>query len=285
MAAATTCPPTGQSFESLRALKTQQFAVPDAAQRISLALALKACLADPSPELRDAIAFEAYVHWMRAKLLPIDTLRSLSADLQTQLDNVAPDAKGFGKPFAALVLAEVARTDRISHWMSPAERQHGLSAATTYLTTLRDYRGFEDANGWRHGVAHAADWLMQWALNPALDKTQLDQLLQAVASQVPSHDGHAYVFGESERLAAPVLHTARRKLHTSSEWQDWLARTSALPIGIKPNEVFHTQASLAWRHNVQFFLQSLYVNVALGNDEDLKTRLLPGLTDALRRLP
>jgi len=32
-------------------------------------------------------------------------------------------------------------------------------------------------------------------------------------------------------------------------------------------------------------LQALYVNVALGSDEDLKARLLPGLGDALKRLP
>ena len=283
--AATACPPPGYSVESLRTLKAQKFVVPDAAQRASLALALQACLADPNPELRDGIAFEAYQQWMRAKLLPTETLRSLSADLQAQLPNTAPDAAGYGKPFAALVLADVARTDRIAPWMTPAERQQSLSAATDYLTAQRDYRGFEDTSGWRHGVAHTADWLMQWALNPALDKAQLDLLLQAIASQVPAHGGHAYVFGEPERLAAPVLHTARRKLHTPQEWYDWLARTSALPAGAKAADVFQSQALLAWRHNVQAFLQALYVNVALGSDEDLKARLLPGLGDALKRLP
>ena len=283
--AAAACPPAGQSVESLRTLKAQKFVVPDAAQRASLALALQACLADPNPELRDGIAFEAYTQWMRTKLLPVETLRSLSADLQGQLPSAVPDAAGYGKPFAALVLAEVARTDRISPWMTAAERQQAVSAATTYLSTLRDYRGFEDGQGWRHGVAHTADWLMQWALNPALDKSQLDQLLQAIASQVPAHGGHAYVFGEPERLAAPVLHAARRKLHTPQEWQDWLARTSALPAGAKAGDVFQSQALLAWRHNVQAFLQALYVNVALGSDEDLKARLLPGVGDALKRLP
>lgn len=283
--AAPACPPPGQSLESLRALKAQKFAVPDAAQRASLALALQACLPDPNPELRDGIAFEAYQRWMRAKLLPVETIRTLSTDLRAQLSSAVPNSAGFGKPFAALVLADVARTDRIAAWMTPAERQQSLTAATTYLAELRDYRGFEDANGWRHGVAHTSDWLMQLALNPALDKAQLDQLLQAIASQVPAHGGHAYVFGEPERLAAPVLHSARRKLHTAQEWHDWLEATSTLPAGAKPADVFQSQALLAWRHNVQAFLQALYVNVALGSDEDLKARLLPGLVDALKRLP
>lgn len=283
--AAPACPPLGQSLESLRALKAQKFAVPDAAQRASLALALQSCLADPNPELRDGIAFEAYQRWMRAKLLPVETIRTLSKDLRAQLSSVVPNGAGFGKPFAALVLADMARTDRIAAWMTPEERQQSLTAGTTYLVELRDYRGFEDANGWRHGVAHTSDWLMQLALNPALDKAQLDQMLQAIASQVPAHGGHAYVFGEPERLAAPVLHSARRKLHTAQEWHDWLEATSTLPAGAKPVDVFQSQALLAWRHNVQAFLQALYVNVALGSDEDLKARLLPGLIDALKRLP
>jgi hypothetical protein len=49
---------------------------------------------------------------------------------------------------------------------------------------VSDYRGFDDKEGWRHGVAHGSDWLMQLALNPALDRGQLDQMLAAIATQV-----------------------------------------------------------------------------------------------------
>jgi hypothetical protein len=95
---------------------------------------------------------------------------------------------------------------------------------------VRDYRGFVAGEGWRHGVAHGADLLMQLALNPALDKAQLDRILGRVARQV-APPGQAYVFGEPERLARPVLFAAARGLHTEAEWTAWLAQAAAAPPG------------------------------------------------------
>jgi hypothetical protein len=49
---------------------------------------------------------------------------------------------------------------------------------------VRDYRGFDTAEGWRHGVAHGADLALQLVLNPAVDKPQIERLLAAVGRQV-----------------------------------------------------------------------------------------------------
>lgn len=49
---------------------------------------------------------------------------------------------------------------------------------------MRDLRGFDAVQGWRHGVAHGADLLLQLALNPALRRVQAEALLAAIASQV-----------------------------------------------------------------------------------------------------
>ena len=61
-----TCPPEGQSRESLEALKALQFTLPDAQARQALAVGLVDCLGDPDPALRDGIAYEGLAHWMRA---------------------------------------------------------------------------------------------------------------------------------------------------------------------------------------------------------------------------
>ena len=281
----TDCPPQGSSAASLRALKAERFAMPAEAARQAFALALQPCLASPDAELRDGIAFEAYSTWMRAGQLSVPTLRTLSLQLQTRLADSTPDAEGFAKPFAALVLAEVARTDRIAAWMTPAERQAMVDSAGRYMQSIRDYRGLDAQQGWRHGVAHTADWMMQLALNPAVGKDQLDQLLQALGSQLVAHHGHAYVYAEPERLAAPVLHMARRKLHSAAEWQAWLAQFAAMPAGMKPDAVYRSPQALAQRHNLLAFLQALYFRLAEGADEDLKQRLKPAVAEALKRLP
>jgi hypothetical protein len=87
---------------------------------VILALGLAGCLGDPDPAVRDGVAYEALSTWMRKGELAPGVLRRLRDDLYGQLDGA--DGDGFRKPFAALVLSEVARTDRIEPWMGPAER-------------------------------------------------------------------------------------------------------------------------------------------------------------------
>src|SRR5687768_1591666 len=145
------CPPQGQSKASLQALKALQFTLPDAAEKRTLADGLIACLADPDPEVRDGIAYEALTKWMRAGDFDADALRGLRDKLYAMLD--ADDKPGFARPFAALVLSEVARTDRVKPWMTPEERGAMVDRAATYVESVRDYRGYINGEGWRHGVA------------------------------------------------------------------------------------------------------------------------------------
>ena len=135
------------------------------------------------------MVFEALSSWMRAGNLDRATLIDLRDVLIPMMK--APDPQGFRRPFAALVLSEVARTDRIKPWLSPDERQAIISAAENYLPGIEDYRGFSDTEGWRHGVAHGADLILQLALNQDVAKPQLDRLRHAIATQVsPSRVMH-----------------------------------------------------------------------------------------------
>ena len=95
------------------------------------------------------------------------------------------------------------------------------------MTTLGDYRGFDASEGWRHGVAHGADLLLQLSLNLALDRAQLDAILAAIASQVMPATGHFYIYGEGDRLMAPVFYIGRRGALSTAEWSEWFARLSA----------------------------------------------------------
>ena len=269
------CPPAGHARSQLHALKAAGFAVADQAGKQALALGLVDCLADPDPELRDGIAYEALQHWMRAGDFDGVFLRRLRDALYAGLD--ADDATGLRRPFAALVLAEVARTDRIATWMSPAEREAMLARATGYLAAVRDYRGFEAGIGWRHGVAHAADWLLQLSLNPTLDAGALHRILEAIATQAVPAAGHAYVFGEPARLAQPVAYVARRGLLGDADWQRWLdglsARLGPMPAG-------GDAAWLARRHDLTAFLSALYIQADASQNEALRA-LKPQVAKAL----
>jgi len=274
------CPPEGQSRESLQALKLLKFTVPDVVERQTLANGLLDCLGDPDPALRDGIAYEALTQWMRADQLDAEGLRALRDRLYAML--AAEDATGFAKPFAALTLSEIARTDRIKSWMAPEERAAMVNAAGTFVESVRDYRGYDDTEGWRHGLAHGADWMMQLALNPVLDRAQLDRLLASVATQVVPETPHAYIFGEPGRLARPVLYAAKRGLYTEAEWQAWF--TALVPKLGEASKAYNDSAWLARRHNLMAFLMSVYLDADQSDDVQLK-QLKPAVVAALKTVP
>jgi hypothetical protein len=269
-------PAAGFSRSELDALKTAEWQLADDARRDALARALTGCLGDPDPTLRDGIAFEAYAHWLRAQQLSNETMLWLADDLERRLS--APEGAGFERPFAALVLSEVARADRIEAYMTPARRAQLVDAAIAYFSSVRDYRGFDARDGWRHGVAHGSDVLLQLALNPALGRPELTRLRDAIATQL-APEGHAYTYGESERMMRPIIVIAQRGVFTPEEWQEWLVRETAVSA-----DAFTSQAGLSRRHNMMVFLSLLYTQANLSQNE-ADNALLPGAQAALRALP
>jgi hypothetical protein len=266
------CPPDAA------ALKASKWKVDEAARRQVLAIDMLDCLQSPDPVLRDETGFEALQHWMRNGQLDTSTVQAIRVALQARL--VAADPSGYAQPFAALVLAEVARIDRLKPYLSAPERNALVAASTAYLGGVRDYRGFEPQGGWRHGVAHGADLMLQLSLNPAVDKAGQEAILAAIASQVMAQGGHFYIYGEGERLMAPVFYMARRDSLASADWDAWFTRLLA-PYNGKPPI---SQATLAQRHNLNAFLLSLYASLNEGGNPAQKAALQPFVTRALKAL-
>jgi len=275
------CPPAGYTIEQLHQLKFIEFAVPADDVRQSLALGLIGCLGDPRPALRDGIAFEALSKWMRATELGVATLRAVRDRLMPGLD--AKDGAGFRGPFSALVMSELARTDRIKPWMTAEEREALVQAAAKYLTGVKDYRGFSDAEGWRHGVAHGSDFILQLALNSGINKPQLDRLLEAVASQVSPAGAPAYHNAEPERMAQPVFYIAQRGMHDETEWDAWFSRAlNPAPLA-SWDEAFGSEAGLSKRHNALEFILVLHAAVSQSTNPNVG-RMMPALSEALKRV-
>ena len=276
------CPPPGETRVSLQALKATEWRLPgiDAPQRRQdLALALVGCLSHADPVLRDELAFEALWAWMRAGQLAATTLQALRQRLLPVLARPA-DAAGFAQPFAALALAELARVDRLRAFLSATERGELAEHAARYLAGVRDYRGFDANNGWRHGVAHGADLALQLLLNPRLERPQADALVAAIALQVLPDGTHFYRHGEGTRLMTPVYYLARSALWQQADWSAWF---DALLARLGPPTPT-TEAGLARRHNLGAFMLPLYAAVQEHGDADTRARLLPGLRKALQAL-
>ncbi len=274
--AAAACPPAGTTRAQLTDLQAAKWEVADDARRQALAIGMLDCLSDPDPVLRDGMGFESLQSWMRADKLDVPTMQTIHGTLLGRLKT--PDAAGFAQPFAALVLAEVARADRRRPFLSAEERVAFVREASQYLGSVRDYRGYDEKEGWRHGVAHGADLMLQLALNPALGKAEHETMLAAIASQIVPAGAHFYRYGEGDRLMAPVFYLARRDTLSAADWEAWFTRVAGGPKG------HTTQADMARFHNLKAFLLPLYASLAESQDAAQRARLLPIVTKALRPL-
>ena len=237
-------------------------------------LALIACLGDPDPGIRDKHAFERLAAAMRAGEVDRETLASMESRLLKLVADADP--QGFQRPFAILTLAEVARTDRLKPWMSDQERGVLVDTAANYLSGLTDYRAFDDKAGFRHGVAHGADFALQLALNPAVTRPQLDRLLAAIATQVaPKDPGVAYWAGEPDRLARAVIFIAQRKLHTDAEWKAWFATVMNPSPLASWDTAFTSEMGIRKHHNARAFLLSILAGATTSEDAGIRQLAAP----------
>ena len=260
------CPPSGMSRPELLRLKEAKFEVASAEDRNALAQRLLGCLDDPDPAIRDGVVFEGLSKWLRAKALSAATVLGLEASLQTTLKGDA-DSRGFRLPFAALVLSEVARADRIEPIFPESTRTELVEVAATSLARVDDYRGFDPVEGWRHGVAHGSDLVLQLSLNPRVGADGLKRLMEAVATQVAPRRALSYTFGEPERLARATVFAYRRGVLDAAFWEAWLASLASPKPLADWGSAFASLEGLAKRHNTLAFLHALSFAGRAGGDE------------------
>jgi len=274
------CALTSEAPDTLERWKASGFSMPDADRRPARALQLADCLGDPDPRLRDGIAYDALAAWMRGRQLQAEDLRALQSRLFDALQG--DDRAGFRKPFAALVLSEVARTDRVQPWMTTGERTRMVASAASYLRGVRDYRGYVDGEGWRHGVAHGSDWVLQLVLNKALTPAEVMTLLDALGEQVAPVSGHGYVFGEPTRLARPVGYAVARGDLPQAQVDAWLAARVATIAAVPADK----READWWRRrsDLEHFLQALAV-LAGGEDAPPLRALSTQVAASLHTLP
>lgn len=252
-----TCISDTMSLEEAEDLAQNGFAIPEDVSVDALALEFSDCIGELDPFLRDEIGYTGLSKLLRDGMVEQSTLRQLLEYFSTELQTSSSDFWGIKKPFAALNLSEVVRVDRVSPYLSDEERVAVVETTSNYLRSIRDYRGFSDEDGWRHGVAHAADLVLQLVLNDQITPSQIALLIEAVVSQVPASNGHGYVFGEYDRLARPVIYAALSGKVPDVEWErlfDILSRPEPLESW---QDAFKSKDALGRLHNTKLFAYSL----------------------------
>lgn len=270
------------TMTELKSLKSHDFIIDDDNTRNSLAITLLNCLSHPDPKIRDEVVYQAYSTWLRTNVLTKATIKTLLDKLQTILSSTSKDSKGFEHPFAALVLSEVVRVDRKVPYMTDQERQHVIDVSTRFMSSIKDYRGFNHQEGWRHNVAHTADIFLQLVLNKQTTKAQHQQILSAIKPQIAPKNIF-YTFGEPKRLAMPVVYIIVQNKISAEEFAQWL-HSVTLPAPFETwQNVYQSEQGLAKLHNTRSFLQSLYAITGNSKNPSLKA-IQTSLLQALKRV-
>lgn len=244
---------------------------------------LTQCLRSPDPAIRDGIGYAVMADILRNHRPDAAMLQELRSVLIRMMPSAVEDPEGVTAPFVMLALSEVVRADRVEPWMSEEERLVVAKLASDYLIALDDYRGFDETEGWRHGVAHTADVFLQFALNPAIGLGEAQIMLDAIATKVAPADAPAYVFGEPDRLARPVLFLARSGVLTDEDWTEFFEKLlpDDDPRWVDP---YMHEAGLRALHNTKAFAYAIYVNAA-ASATDADDVLADGALDLLGSLP
>lgn len=260
----------------LLALKDANFALPADVSVDSVARAFLGCIGHANPAIRDGVVFAAYQHWLRAGLVTPAMASQVQAVLLANLAGSDKDPLFFRSSFAALILAETVRMDRIQPYLTSAQRQSVVDGISRFIRNIADYRGFTDAEGWRHAVAHSADVVLQLSLNPAVTPTQGLQLLQALLSQV-APSTHFYHFGEAKRLALPSLYLLlRQKVSREQLLAQWQTLAQPAPFA-DWSAVYQSEAGLAKLHNTRSYFAELLVLLSSADNPELQALQAPVL--------
>jgi hypothetical protein len=268
---------------ALQTLKKENFVIEASEHRNKTAIKLLSCLGSPDPKIRDGIEYEATSEWLRGNLLDQVTVRAMFDFLINLLEQPNQDPLNFTQPFAALVLSEVLRVDRIKPYLTENELQKAIKVTTNYMANIVDYRGFEDSQGWRHAVAHTTDVFLQLSLNKKISKVQLGQLLDALKSQVSPQPLHFYVFGEPKRLAMAFIYIVLRGEHTEQELLRFLDSVVNPAPFADWQSVYSDKKGLAKLHNTRGFIYSIFAISAQSDNPALKA-IKPKLTELTKIL-
>lgn len=217
-----------------------------------LAGELGAMLVSPDPVVRDDHAYTAAARWIR------------EGDFDGVLAAVGDTAaERFGHPevqartFAPLILKCVlARGREVPGAVPEAAVRRWYAEFTAWYPAEEDTRGWDDALGWLHAVAHGADAAAAFAA--ALPDRRTDLLETCARRMTAGGTAYRYVQLEDARLAAAITRILLAPGLDAAQATAWLDTVTAAFEGGGPGAV------PPWAFNTFATLQSLHLHLTRG---------------------
>jgi hypothetical protein len=228
------------------------FPYPDGVEAGRIGEELAVVLVSADPVVRDEYGYTAAAGWIRAGHLD-EVLVAVGDAAAGRFDHPEVQARTFAPLVLKCVLARAAQLPGAVPEAAVLRWYDGFAG---WYPRESDTRGWDDALGWLHAVAHGADAAAAFA--GALPGRRTD-LLELCAQRMTARDtDYRYVQVEDARLAAALTRILLAPGLTAGQATGWLDTVAAAFEGSGPGAV------PAWAFNTFATLQSLHLHLARG---------------------
>lgn len=233
-------------------LAADGFPFPDGVPPARLGDELSAMLVSADPQVRDERAYTAAARWIGEGRLD-EVLEDLGDTAAGRFTHPEVQAR----TFAPLVLRCVlTRGVAAPGTVSPAAAERWYAGFRAWYPSERDTRGWDDALGWLHAVAHGADAAAAFA--QALPDRRAELLDLCARRMTAAHADYRYAQLEDARLARALTTILLAPGLTADQATAWLAVVTQALEGGGPGAV------PPWAFNTFATLQSLHVHLTRG---------------------
>ena len=126
--------------------------------------------------------------------------------------------------------------------------------------------------------------MLQLAVNEQLSPSDAEMIFDALAAQVLPANNHSYIFGESRRLARPVLFLALNGHVPDGGWASWFSQFNAAEDDPKWQDPYMSREGLANLHNTRQFASAVLIWAGESEDPQLAP-LAEGARAVMSSLP
>ncbi|MCK8061596.1 MULTISPECIES: DUF2785 domain-containing protein [unclassified Fusibacter] len=245
----------------LKAVKAKGFELTESETVSDYLEAMLAHIGDPDAELRDELIYECFYFWIVKKdYLPGDEVKALCGKLLSddyafyQIGTTGDDSV-LRRSFSILAMSPVLSYCLNKGCLNDSEVVEIKEKLIDYLMREKDTRGFVEAKGWAHSIAHCADALNYIVNFDSMREEDYLDVLNAVRDKLLMVDT-CFGANEDERLSFLVSFTIiPEKRVGTDKISEWLATF------VKVNEIEDYQRKFMAKQNCNHFIRSIYFSL------------------------
>lgn len=237
----------------LRGIVNKNFCIPDSINPSELCQELMSNLRSTDGELRDDLSYAILSRLLKeASFTAEDWSNMLATSISEEylfwgIGQYDTDTV-FARTFAVLIVAAIVEFDVVRKFLSPEQVHQTTRSVLDYIKRERDYRGYVDAKGWAHSVAHISYALDSCAHHSFTTQDERMEILDGIFTLATLPVALTYM--EADHLSRVVFRMIKDEQVSPEQLSTWIKRFDL--------ELDRTGKTVLENVNASDFLKSLY---------------------------